>query len=65
MKPDHPTIERIRKVRHEISARFGHDPRRMAEYYMELQKRLPPERFFNPREKKPATVTEGDTTNRS
>ena len=32
-------IERIRRVRHEISARFDHDPRKLVEHYMELQKR--------------------------
>jgi hypothetical protein len=31
-------IEEIRKVRHRISERFGHDPYRMAAYYMERQK---------------------------
>ena len=31
-------IERIRRTRHEISAQHGHDPRRLVEYYMELQK---------------------------
>ena len=36
---DDPTISRIRKARHEISKRFKHDPRKIVEYYMELQKR--------------------------
>jgi hypothetical protein len=31
-------LERIRRVRHEISQECGHDPRRLVEYYMELQK---------------------------
>jgi hypothetical protein len=34
--PD-PIVDEVRQVRHEISARFGHDPVRLAEYYMELQ----------------------------
>lgn len=38
MRPD-PAIEEIRRVRHEISARFNHDPRRLIEYYIKLQKR--------------------------
>lgn len=32
-----PGIDWIRKVRHEISARFDHDPKKMVKYYMELQ----------------------------
>jgi hypothetical protein len=36
---DDPTISRIRTARHEISKRFKHDPRKIVEYYMELQKR--------------------------
>ena len=28
----------VRRVRHEISAEFGHDPDRLISYYMELQK---------------------------
>lgn len=31
-------IDRIRRVRHEISAKFDHDPRKLVEHYMELQK---------------------------
>ena len=38
MKPD-PAIEDIRRIRRQISARFKHDPRRLVEYYIELQKR--------------------------
>jgi hypothetical protein len=47
MRPD-PTIDEIRKVRHEISAQFDHDPRRLVAHYMELQKSVPEERFFQP-----------------
>lgn len=32
-------IERVRRARHEISAKFDHDPRKLVEHYMELQKR--------------------------
>lgn len=32
-------IDQIRRVRHEISAKFDHDPRKLVEHYMELQKR--------------------------
>lgn len=31
-------IERIRRARHEISEEHGHDPRRLVEYYMNLEK---------------------------
>ena len=34
--PD-PLVDEVREVRRQISARFGHDPVRLAEYYMELQ----------------------------
>lgn len=37
-KPEDP-IDQIRRVRREISAKFDHDPRKLAEHYMELQKR--------------------------
>jgi hypothetical protein len=30
-------LEEIRRVRHEISSEVGHDPRRLLEYYRELQ----------------------------
>lgn len=33
-----PVIDEIRQVRHEISERFGHDPKRLVAHYMELQK---------------------------
>lgn len=36
---DDPTIERIRKVRREISAAHGHDPARLIRYYIGLQER--------------------------
>jgi hypothetical protein len=36
--PSDPVIDEIREVRHQISARFDHDPRRLVEHYVELQK---------------------------
>jgi len=36
MEPD-PTLQRIREVRHRISEECGHDPKRLIEYYMNLQ----------------------------
>jgi hypothetical protein len=37
-KKDDPTIERIRKVRHRISEEQDHDPQKLVEYYLDLQK---------------------------
>ena len=33
-----PVIDEIREVRHRISARLDHDPARLVNYYIELQK---------------------------
>lgn len=30
-------LQAIRKVRHEVSAEMGHDPRRLLEYYRHLE----------------------------
>ena len=38
MKENDPTIDRIREVRHEISAEFGHDPKRLVAFYADLEK---------------------------
>jgi len=38
MKKNDPTIDRIRKVRHEVSAEFGHDPKRLVAFYADLEK---------------------------
>jgi hypothetical protein len=35
---DDPTVERIREARHRISEEQGHDPQRVVNYYVELQK---------------------------
>ena len=37
MTQNDPTLDRIRRVRHEISAEFGHDPYKLVEYYIGLQ----------------------------
>jgi hypothetical protein len=34
-----PAIERVRQVRQQISQEHGHDPRRLVEHYIELQKK--------------------------
>jgi hypothetical protein len=41
-------IEEVREIRRQISARFDHDPARLGEYYMELQKRHA-DRLVDPR----------------
>lgn len=46
MIKDNPLIERIRKVRHQISKEYNHDPKRLVEHYIELEKRHK-ERFFD------------------
>ncbi|MCE2814082.1 MAG: hypothetical protein LW850_27155 [Planctomycetaceae bacterium] len=33
-----PILEEVRRVRHEISAEVGHDPKRLREYYSKIQK---------------------------
>jgi hypothetical protein len=38
---DDPVIAEIRRVRHELSARFGHDPKRLVEYFQKLEKQHP------------------------
>jgi hypothetical protein len=38
MKED-PTIERIRKTRHDISEQCDHDPKKLIEYYKNYQKK--------------------------
>ena len=37
MKRD-STIERVRKVRHQISAEHNHDPRQLIAYYLEMER---------------------------
>lgn len=37
--PD-PTLDRIRRVRHEISEEVGHDPKRLVAHYLEYQKQF-------------------------
>lgn len=36
---DDPTIGRIREARHLISEEHDHDPQKIVEYYLELQKK--------------------------
>lgn len=50
MKENDPTIDRIRQVRHQISAEFGHDPKRLVAFYAALEKELS-DRFLEARPK--------------
>jgi thymidylate kinase len=34
-----PTLTRIRKARQRISAKYGHDPEKLVDHYIELQKK--------------------------
>jgi hypothetical protein len=36
---DDPTIADVRKARHRISESVNHDPRKLVEYYQQLQQR--------------------------
>ncbi|KPA16240.1 hypothetical protein MHK_003555 [Candidatus Magnetomorum sp. HK-1] len=36
---ENETIKEIRETRKKISARFGHDPKRLVDYYKEKQKK--------------------------
>jgi hypothetical protein len=37
MSNSDPIVDEVRQIRHEMSARFGHDPVRLIEYLMEFQ----------------------------
>jgi hypothetical protein len=52
MEPDSP-IQRVRKARMAISAHCDHDPKKLIEYYMNLQERHKDWLVFEP--KTPAT----------
>ena len=34
-----PAIKKIRRIRHQISEEFDHDPEKLVKYYMEFQKK--------------------------
>jgi len=35
-----PTVERIRQIRHKISAECGHDPQKLVKYYRKYQQKF-------------------------
>jgi hypothetical protein len=47
-------IEQIREIRHTISEEHGHDPQKLVDYYIELQKQYPHLSQF--KEQQPETV---------
>ena len=52
-----PVIEEIRAVRRQISAQFDHDPYKLVDYYMELQKRHADRLIGSPKESAPKDET--------
>jgi hypothetical protein len=38
-KQTDPGVDEVREIRHDISARFDHDPAKLVAYYVELQKK--------------------------
>ncbi len=54
---DNPVIDRIRKVRLSISKKFDHDPRKVIEHYIDLERKRKSEIIdLNERYKKKVTV---------
>ncbi|CAN5399893.1 hypothetical protein BH20ACI2_BH20ACI2_12810 [soil metagenome] len=53
MKPaDDPGLNWIRKIRHEISAKFDHDPQKLGDHYRELEKKYA-DRLVKPSKREP------------
>jgi len=44
-------LERVRDTRHQISEQFNHDPKKLIEYYINLQEKYK-DRFLESEEKK-------------
>ncbi len=43
-----PVIDEIRQVRRRISSRFGHDPYKVVDYYMQVEEQLAAEAATKP-----------------
>jgi len=54
------TIAQIREIRHQISQQFNHDPKKIIEYYIELQKKFQ-YRLFNIMDRKQKVADEFET----
>ena len=50
--PSDPTIERIREARRRISEQCGHDPKKLVEYYIRLDRSRDADRLATAREAK-------------
>lgn len=57
---DDPTIVGIRETRHFISEEFGHDPQRIVEHYIELQKKEDQRRLLKQVEAERLVSTKAD-----
>ncbi len=57
MKPD-PGIETVRRARELISQEVGHDPTKLVERYIEMQKRFQERMLPNPSEEEQQTTNE-------
>jgi hypothetical protein len=53
-----PIIDQIREVRHRISEEFGHDPTRLVEHYMKLEREHFADRLVRPVNAQPETEAE-------
>lgn len=61
-KSEEGSLERIRRVRHEISEEFGHDPRRLIDYYIALQESHADRLLETPAPTEESRTTPHDTT---
>ncbi len=55
---DDPIIDEIREVRHRISEEFGHDPARLVEHYMKMEREEFADRLVRPASREPETEAE-------
>ena len=55
MKMENEEIKEIRRIRHEISAEFGHDPHKFGKYCREIEKELRKSGKYKFADSKPAT----------
>lgn len=56
-----PIVDPVREVRHQISERFGHDPKRLVEHYMQLDKEDPGQLVGNEKKGLEDAHRRGDT----
>jgi len=56
MMQDDPAIAPVREVRHRISQQYGHDPKKLIEYYIQLQEKHKDRLLQEAQRKKPAVA---------